>query len=391
MRTAPVGLRIGAPAFAKPGAIAAFIAVGCSGMIFGSGQFFESLLVVFAFLASISLGALIFVMINHVVGTTWSIVVRRLAEHLMMNIVYVAVLAVPVMCGIHHLYDWSHPELVTGDAVLTFKAPYLNVPFFIGRTAFYFIVWSALAIALFRHSIKQDGDGSIGHVESMVKISAPGIAIYALTQTFAAFDWIMSVEPHWYSTIFGIYYFAGSFLAINASLAVIVIYLRSRGSLNGTVTVEHDHDLGKYIFAFVVFWTYIAFSQYMLIWYANIPEETVWFRVRWDGSWKWVSLALVFGHFVIPFFALMSRYMKRNPRVLLAGAVWMLVMHYVDVFWLIRPAFSHGAARLVAADMTSVIGFGGAYVALFFHRLARYPLVPEKDPRLAASVAFENH
>src|SRR5207237_1017362 len=211
-----------------------------------------------------------------------------------------------------------------------------------------------------------------------------------LTQTLASFDWVMSLDPHWYSTVFGVYIFGGAFMSAFALLALVCFLLQGSGLMRDQINVEHYHDIGKMLFAFTVFWAYIGFSQFFLIWYGNIPEETLWFKHRLHGSWTAVSLLLAVGHFGIPFFYLMPRGIKRNPRTLVAGAVRMLVMPLVDVHWMIMPALHAEGASPSLLDVTTLLAVGGAFVAVFGWLLRRHPLLPVGDPRLAESLTFEN-
>ena len=216
------------------------------------------------------------------------------------------------------------------------------------------------------------------------------MVVFALTLTFASVDWIMSLDPHWYSTIFGVYYFSGSLVGAFAFLIVMITVMRGQGLLRRVVSVEHFHDLGKLLFAFVAFWSYIAFSQYFLIWYANIPEETVWYAHRQVGTWKWATIALALGHFLVPFFFLLPRTVKRRTGALLAGAVWLLLMHWVDIYWQVMPRLHPDGVHVVPLDVTTLLALGGAFLAAFSWLTRRAALLPIKDPRLPESLGFEN-
>jgi len=353
-------------------------------------RFFHAYLVSFAFYLSLSLGGLFFVILQHLTRSGWSVVLRRPAESIASNLWLMAILALPLIPGIRHLYHWADADAVARDHLLHGKEPYLNVQFFLIRLAVCFVVWIALAAFFRRNSVRQDSTGDVGLTLRMQKWSAPAMLLYAVTATFAAFDLLMSLDPHWYSTIFGVYYFSGSVLGFFAMLALTVLLLQRAGRLAHAVTAEHYHDLGKLVFAFTVFWAYIAFSQYMLIWYANIPEETVWYLRRQNGEWAVVGLALLFGHFVVPFLVLMSRWQKRRPGVLAACCVWVLLMHLLDMYWLVIPQTSPTSARPSLVDITCFLGVGGLYVAGLALSLRRQALVPLRDPRLRESLAFEN-
>ena len=289
-------------------------------------QFYFSWLVAFMFFLSIALGGLFFVLAHFVTKAGWSVVVRRTAEHVMSTLPLFLLLFIPIAAGMHDLFHWTHEEVVAGDHILEGKAPYLNVQFFLIRAAVYFLFWIVLSVWFSRQSQRQDVTGDHAITRQLQAVSAPGIFAFALTSSFAAIDWMMSLDPHWYSTIYGVYYFSGTLVGIYAFMIVVLTAMRRAGLLRGIVTVEHFHDLGKLLFAFTVFWTYIAFCQFFVIWYGNMPEETLWYIDRLEGSWEQVTIFLAVGHFAIPFFFLMSHKIKRKAPLLLIGAVWMLLL-----------------------------------------------------------------
>ena len=352
--------------------------------------FFHGWLINSFYVLTLVLGALIFVIIQHLTRAGWSVVVRRVAEGVAMVAPLVALLALPLLAGTHALYEWTDPEVVAHSPLLQAKSGYLDTTFFVARFLLYFAVWIGLAFFFFRKSTGQDRTGDVAATHAMQKWAAPGAVLFVFTITFAGFDLLMSLHPEWYSTIFGVYIFAGSFVAFFAFAIVVIRLLQAAGRVRVAITPEHYHDLGKLMFGFTVFWAYIAYSQYMLIWYANLPEETIFFRVRSEGGWEWVSLALLFGHFVLPFIALISRHPKRRPTVLAIAACWMLVMHWIDIFWLVKPALSPEAFSISLLDVSLGVGMVGLFVAALAFVLRRHALIPVKDPRLAESLAFEN-
>ena len=354
-------------------------------------RFFHAYLTAYLFWVSIGLGALFFVMLHHLVNAQWSIALRRLVECVMVSLPVMAVMFIPIGLGLHDLYHWSHAEAVANDHLLQTKSPYLQTTFFVARTVVYFAIWYLLAAGLHRLSLAEDKGYDEARRVRIRKISAGGMILFAFTTTFAAFDWIMSLDAHWYSTIFGAYYFAGCVVGALSFITLAAIYLRRHGILADVITVEHYNDLGKLIFAFTIFWAYMAFSQYFLIWYANVPEETIWFAHRWTGSWKAVSLALVFGHFVIPFLLLMPKMMKRRLGFLAGITIWMLAIHWVDLFWLVLPEQSPHGAQISWMDPVAMVGIGGIFVGLFWRRFAANPIVPVGDPRLGASIRSLSH
>jgi len=379
------------------------------GFCLGDGfrRFFHAYLLSFFFYLSLSLGALFFVLLHHLTRAGWSVVVRRVAEFLAANLLLLAFLALPivfpVVFGNAALYPWAGAENIRGDELLERKAIYLNPGFFALRCAFYFAVFGLLARHYLKRSVAQDRSGDVEISRRLDGLSGFAMAGYALTLTFAAFDLLMSLDPHWFSTIFGVYVFAGSAAGGYALLIVALLLLQRRGRLGRTVTVEHYHDLGKLLFAFVFFWGYIAFSQFLLIWYANLPEETGWYRIRMSGAWAGVSLALLFGHFVLPFVGLLSRSAKRSRLILGFWAVWMLAAHWLDCYWLVFPQYtSRGvfvpqltpdagpAIPWPGLELLCLVGLGGLYVASAVSLARGCALVPVRDPRLAESLAFEN-
>ncbi len=366
--------------------------ISAIGIVTDPAQFFHSYLTAFVFWFTIAIGGLFFTLLGHITGAVWSIVLRRIAEVLGMLLLPLAILFIPILFGMHELFHWSDVEAVAHDAILHKKTGYLNLPFFIIRTIFYFTVWFVLSRALYKNSLQQDQspDGT-PIADKMRRISAPGTILFALTLTFASFDWVMSIDAHWYSTMFGVYIFSGSYLAVNAFLVLLLQYFRNQNVLSGAVSGEHFHDLGKLLFTFVVFWAYIAGAQYFLIWYANIPEETVWYLHRWEGNWRYFTLFIIAFHFIIPFFVLLFRAAKCNLTILKIMSTIILIMHYDDLYWLIMPSLHPHGPRMSWMDVTTLVGIGGVLISLLIRKLSTQPLVPTGDPRLEASIKFVNH
>jgi hypothetical protein len=350
-------------------------------------------LVAFMYVLSVALGALWFVTIQHLTNAKWSVVVRRVAEILASNMWLVAVLSlgvvVPMLLGSTDLYAWLDHARVEQDHILHHKAAYLNIQFFTVRWVLYFGFWIWLGRRFLRLSVQQDRDGGSEISTALRRISAPSMIVFALTLTFCSIDLVMSLDALWFSTMFGVYYFAGCVLAGYSTLGLFLMWIQSKGRLTTAVNSEHYHDIGKMMFAFTVFWAYIAFSQFMLIWYADVPEETHWYHWRFEGSWKVVSALLLVAHFAVPFFGLMSRHVKRNKRSLAFWAVWILVIHYVDLFWLVYPNGS-GEVPLGAVDILCWLGVLALFGAASVRRAQKINLIPTGDPRLADSLAFEN-
>lgn len=365
------------------------LAASAAGYFLDSKQFFHSYLVAYVFWTSIGLGGLFFTLLNHLVGAEWSIVLRRISETIMVTLPVMIIFFIPLIFGFHDLYHWSHTEVVEADPILKAKAGYLNPTFFIIRTVVYFTIWFIFGRMLYTMSIKQDG-GDQSNNERMRRISAPGMILFAFTCTYAAFDWLMSLQPHWFSTIFGVWYFAGGLLASLAFINLFAQILRKKNVLDNQITIEHYHDIGKLKFAFTIFWAYIAFSQFFLIWYANIPEETIFYLDRWEGSWQYVSLLLIFGHLMLPFLWLIPRATKRSLPAMAFIGVWLLLMHWVDMYWTVFPNLHEHGFELSWMDLTTMVGLGGFFLWALWTRLASNALIPVKDPKLDKSLHFAN-
>ncbi|MBX7165850.1 MAG: quinol:cytochrome C oxidoreductase [Pirellulales bacterium] len=357
-------------------------------------HFQHSYLVAFCFFFTISLGALFFLCTQHVTRAGWSVAVRRVAELLagLLPILFVLFLPilVPLLMGNSGLYSWNNPKVVEESHLLKHKQVFLNPQAFALRSVAYFAIWTILARYFLGRSVQQDTDGNPDWTTRMQSVSAPACILFALTTTFAAFDWLMSLLPEWYSTIFGVYFFAGTAIAFFAGVILTSMLIQRTGRLSHAITTEHYHDLGKFMFGFVVFWAYIGFSQLMLIWYANIPEELVFYRMRWQGGWEYISLALLFGHFFIPFLGLVSRHVKRSRFGLAFWATWLLVMHWLDLYWLVMPNLDSNRVPWSLMDATCMLGVGGLFVAAFAWLASDRSLVPVRDPRLRDSLAFKN-
>ena len=366
----------------------------------GVRHFLHAYLLNFAYFLSIALGALFFVATQQLTAAGWSVTVRRIAELMAGMLPWMLALFIPllllVLMGNSQLYHWNDTTLLDPDSehydpLIAMKRAYLNPAFFGVRAVIYFLIWGLLARFFLSRSTEQDETRDPELTLKMQRVSAPALVLFALTLTFAAFDWLMSLDAHWFSTIFGVYYFAGSALSFFAAIIIISQLLQASGRLSRAITVEHYHDLGKFLFGFVVFWAYIAFSQYMLIWYANIPEETQWFQVRQTNGWGSVSVVLIFANFFIPFFFLVSRHIKRNRLTLAIGAVYILAVHWLDLYWIVMPSLMkvHTLSGLLI-DLACFVGFAGLCVAGFGWVAGSRSLVPVGDPRLHEALAFKN-
>jgi hypothetical protein len=373
-------------------ALAALISiVACiAGYIQDPDRFFRSYLVAFTFTCALGLGAFFFVMVQFLTGSAWSVTVRRIMENLMLTLPLGALLFVPLAFGLHHVYSWTNPDLVQSSESLRAKSDFLVPKMFIARTYGYFLLWSIWIFAIYRQSVKQDGKRSVRQMHIASRWSASGLLLVFLVGTLAAYDWLMSVQPSWYSTIFGLYYLADGTVLFFSVLILICLGFRKAGVLKKEINVEHYHDLGKWLFATTCFYTYMAFSQFLLIWYANIPEETQFYRHRMPGTWLYISLSLPFIRFFIPFFALLSRRAKRNLKVLGCMAAYSLVAVYLDMYWVVMPVYYPNGPQIHWLDFATL----GAVVSIaglvFWSRFRKHALVPVGDLRLEQSLHFEN-
>jgi hypothetical protein len=294
-----------------------------------------------------------------------------------------------------HIFSWVHPERLEGELrhLAEHRSPYLNVPFFLLRSVVYFALWSVVAHLLHGWSVRQDEEGGVALTLRQRRLGAGALPFIAVAMTFAAFDWQMSVDLHLASTIFGLYWFAGSFLSAFAVLILALNASRAEGSSPGALmNSNHYHSLGKYLLTFTAFWAYIAFSQLLLIWIANLPEEVPWYLARGRDGWLAAAVFLIVFHFVVPFFVLLSRPLKRSPRALGVMAMWVLVVHYVDIYWVMMPALQHdphGGLLPHWTDITAVVGVGGVFAAFVAWRLRGSAPVPVKDPYLEESLRYD--
>ncbi len=376
----------------------AALAAGAAGAVASPGAFFRGYLFAYVFFTGLSLGCLAIVMLHHLTGGAWGIPIRRILESGTRTLPLIAILFLPIAVGMKHLYSWSRPEEVAKDALLQAKEAYLNVPFFLARAAFYFAVWIAIAYFVNRWSLEQDRAGSPALTRRLQLLSAGGLVAYGLTMTFASIDWVMSLEPHWFSTMYGVLYIAGQALNALAFVTAALVLMSAEKPFSDFVRPAHYHDLGKLLLAFVMFWSYVSFAQYLIIWAGNLPEEIPWYLRRLNGGWGWVGGALILLHFALPFLLLLPAGANRNSRILVAVAGLVVLMRFVDVYWLVRPVFTQASASAASArfqihwlDLAASIGIGGVWLAVFLWQLEERPLLPVNDPEFAEALAHADH
>ncbi len=369
------------------------LAVSAAGYLFWPGSFFHGYLVGYVFWVGITLGCLGLTMLHHLVGGGWGLPIRRPMESAGVTLLPLAIFFLPIALNLPRLYEWAVPEVVKKDAVLQAKSTYLNDGFFLSRTGAYFVVWIILALLLDRLSAMQDRRDDHGPSRWLGSMAGPGLILLFLTGSFAAIDWMMTLEPHWVSSIYGALVVVGQGLSTLAMLVVIVVLMSDRRPMDRAVTSGRLHDLGNLMLAFTMLWAYMSFSQYLIIWSGNLPEEIPWYLRRARGAWQWVALVLIVFHFFLPFFVLLFRENKRQGRLLALAAAWVLAMHWLDLVWLIVPASidikaTSSAPQLpwgaVLLSLASLAGIGGVWVSAFLWRLKAWPLVPLNDPNINA-------
>jgi hypothetical protein len=348
-------------------------------------HFFRAWLMSYMVWFGVALGSMAWLMIQYLSGGAWGVVTRRIFEASSRTLPFMAVLFLPIAFGVHDLYVWSHPDVVARDEILRHREPYMNTSFFYLRAVIYFVLWSLLAYVLSSWSRQQDAAPDDRLALRLQRLSGGGLLLYAITLFFASVDWVMSLDPHWFSTIYGILFMGGQGLGSMAFTIAIVVLLARSEPMSHVFGPNHLHDLGKLMLAFVMLWAYFQFSQFLIIWSANLPEETPFYLTRVEGGWKWVSALLILGHFVLPFLLLLNRDLKRT-RALAALAIYVIVMRFVDLFWLMGP--EHGQTHLSVHWLNLVTPFaiGGVFVGLFLWQLGTRPLLPLGEPALAEAI-----
>jgi hypothetical protein len=354
------------------------------GFFVDHNQFYRSYLWSYVYVVGVSLGSMAWLMLQYLTGGAWGVVIRRPAEAAARTMPLIALMFLPVLIGINNLYPWAHPA--AGDEVLRHKQTYLNVPFFIGRAALYLACWNVIGYLLNLWSKREDSEGGTKPHDRLAVISAPGILFWAFSITFMSIDWVMSADPHWFSTIFGMLFMAGQGLSSLAFLITLLVLLSYRRPMSDVLTPRHLHDLGKLLLALVMVWAYFSFSQFLIIWAGNLPDEIPWYMERLNGGWQYIGLALVLCHFALPFALLLSRDLKRNFKLLASIAVFILAIRMVDVFWLVAPDFRKGHFGVSWLDFAAPLGVVGLWLAYFLKQLEKAPLMPINEPHLVEAL-----
>jgi hypothetical protein len=362
------------------------------GFVSGPRRALFAYVVAFTYWLGIALGALLLLGALHASNARWSVVVRRFVETVPLVVPVFVLLFLPIVLGMRELYPWSHPATLEGELrhAVEHKAAYLNGTGFVLRAVVYFVVWIVAAWLLRAWSVRQDSAGGVTLSLWQRRFGAGSIPFVAFAMSFAAFDWMMSLDPRFYSTIFGVYWFAGSFVCAFAVVIIAATVTRADPTGFGHhMNADHFHALGKFLLAFVAFWGYIAFSQFMLIWIANVPEEVPWYILRINGGWRWVGAFLALGHFLVPFFLLLNRAITRDPRRLSWVAAWILFVHWIDLYWLVMPHLFPNGPSPSLVDVFAFAGVGGVAVAWTVLRMRGVAAVPVKDPYLEDSLRYQ--
>lgn len=358
------------------------------GLLLSRPYFFRAWLVGWVFWVGVSLGCLAISLLHHLSRGAWGLVIRRVLEAATRTLPLLLVLALPLVFGMQDLYVWARPEAVQADALLQTKAPYLNVPFFFVRLVLYFLIWGGVAFVMSSLSRRQDREADPARItRRMQVIAAPALAAYCLAVTFAAVDWLMSLQPHWFSTIYGVYLMGSQGLAALAFLITFALWLSRREPMDKVLQPRHFHDWGKLFFAFVMLWAYFSFSQFLIIWAGNLPEEISFYLPRMRGLWGGVFLIIALFHFLLPFLLLLSRDLKRHARRLVIVAGLMLVMRWVELVWQVEPAFHDHSFGMLWLYLAAPVAVGGLWLYYFLRQLKQRPLLPINDPYLPEAIA----
>lgn len=346
------------------------------------------LIMTLTFVATIGVGALFWVGIEYVSSAVWSTALRRPFEFLSGVIPFLIILALPLLFNMHGIFEWTHRGLFKSDPTMLIKAPYLNIPFFIVRTIIVFASWWLFYALIIRNSKTQDATRDQNLTRKNVKLSAAFMPIFGITLTVFAIDWLMSLTPDWFSTVFGVYIFSGAVLAAMAFATLLIVKLNEKNLFPVKLTPDHYYNLGAFLFAFVNFWAYIGFSQFMLQWYGNLRDETSWYIPRMHGSWATVLIILVLVQFVIPFFFLITKPAKMDPRRLVFISIWLLAAHAIDIYWMVMPVYKSAGATFGISEIAYLFLSTGMILAVFVYKAKRSNMVPVGDPKLQRGLEF---
>jgi hypothetical protein len=357
------------------------LAVSLIGLFQNATHFWQSYLFAYIFWAGLGIGSLGIFFLHNVVGGNWGVAIRRFIESGLQTLPLIALFIIPVFFAVKTLYSWTNPVIRAHDFAVGHKAAYMNVPFFIGRTVLYFLIWLFFGYRILRMANEHERTGDPALFKKIKGASAPALLLFVLSTTYAFIDWIMSTEPNWYSTIYGWMFTVGQVLLTFAFMIALLVLLARREPFVSFIKPQHYHDLGNLMLAFTMLWAYMSFAQLLIIWSENLPDEIPWYVRRFSGGWGYVAWFISIFHFCVPFFLLLMRFVKKNPKYLRAVAVWMIIVRVVDVFWIVEPAFRQRGLELYWTDIVILIGLGGIWLAYFIRHLKARPLLVPNDPR----------
>ncbi|MCC6509113.1 MAG: quinol:cytochrome C oxidoreductase [Pirellulaceae bacterium] len=385
---APVLMAVGAVSILVSLALCYLASPGDQRMV-GFETFLHSYLANFMYCLTFCVGALFFVLVTHLARAAWCATIRRVAEIIAVTVAWWAVLFLPVLAMVlltksDALFPWNGED----NGLAADKLMYLNGKWFAVRAIVYFGIWVVAASYFFTKSREQDETGSAEISLKLQRYSGPLIMLFALSLNFAAFDWVMSLDPTWFSTMFGVYIFAGSMMAFFAFMIITFTSLQRNGRVQKYVNVEHFHDMSKFLFGFVFFWSYITFSQFLLIWYGNIPEETIWFKHRMEGGWQYVGLLIILGHFAFPMLCLLSRHIRRNRTIMCGWSIWLLFMHWVDITFMILPNTGPTSVMMWLGHAVCGVGMVSVFLSLLILRVGSTPLVAKRNPWIPEALSY---
>ncbi len=359
----------------------AALAVSVIGLFGNAAHFWQSYLFAFIFWAGLTLGCLGIFFLHNVVGGNWGVAIRRLVEAGLKTLPLIVLLAIPIFFALGSLYKWTDAGYRAEHFAVGHKAAYLNPTWFIIRTLLYFLIWIASGYRILAMANEHDRTGDRALFKRIKARSAPALLVFVVTTTLAFIDWIMSLEPDWYSTIYGWMYTVGQVLLTFSFLVAVLVLLSKREPFVSFLTKQHYHDIGNLMLAFTMLWAYMSFSQFLIIWAENLPDEIPWYVRRFSGGWGYVAWTIAIFHFFVPFFLLLLRFVKKNPTRLRTLAIWIIIMKILDVFWIVEPAFRQRGLEVYWTDLVTLIGVGGVWLAVFIWNLKSRPLLASRDPR----------
>jgi hypothetical protein len=357
------------------------LAVSCLGLFEDAAHFWQSYLFAYIFWAGLTLGCLGIFFLHNVVGGNWGVAIRRLVEAGLKTLPLIVLFAIPVFFALGTLYKWTDASYRAEHFAVGHKAAYLNPTWFIIRTLLYFAIWGFSGFRILAMANEHDRTGDRALFRRIKARSAPALLVFVVTTTLAFIDWIMSLEPEWYSTIYGWMFTVGQVLLTFSFLVAVLVLLSKREPFASFLTRQHYHDIGNLMLAFTMLWAYMSFAQFLIIWAENLPDEIPWYVRRFSGGWGYIIWTIAIFHFFVPFFLLLLRFVKKHPTRLRTLAVWIILMRMLDVFWIVTPAFRQRGLEVYWTDLVALIGLGGVWLAAFIWNLKSRPLLPARDPR----------